>query len=379
MTPAAEEKDAEPSILSGALCPNMPTAESQFEDVRSVVKPLPPASAETSILILTEGEQTELNYLKGFVEHYRLPAKRIQIVHPSGTDPATLVREGMLRLNEQQAKRRLGELPDGATECWIVCDRDSVPSDAWREAMMRAWLVPDLHLALSNPCIELWFLHHFSARRDAYQSIGAQVGGPEVTKWCAGGLYYEQTIVSYAYKSTQALCLEELKRIRPGYKKNSPNLYQKLCPHEAEAFARDFPLEKQMGAGVWSTLPALLVRLLSLAYTETEIGFLLQGLGVEEARLRALSQEKAEAEAALRVLKAQQAQQAQQAAESEALPAASDASEAVEFSFEFEVDVAAQASSGEPRVSISREEPAPLPSLGREGFLRSLRERGAHP
>jgi hypothetical protein len=107
------------------------------------------------LLVFVEGEVTEDEYLT----HYRKLHRRHTAVEidPFHGGPLQLVQWAVKakRAEERAAKRR-GRAHD---EVWCVFDVDQHPN--LEEAIALA-VENDVNVAVSNPCLELWFLLHFS-------------------------------------------------------------------------------------------------------------------------------------------------------------------------------------------------------------------------
>jgi hypothetical protein len=114
-------------------------------------------AVKRSLLVFSEGEATEEGYLLHYWRLYRR-AVTVEIDGFHGT-PLALVQRAVKakRQNERAAPRR-GRAHD---EVWCVFDVDDHPRLAEGLALAREH---GIHLAISNPCIELWFLLHFEDR-----------------------------------------------------------------------------------------------------------------------------------------------------------------------------------------------------------------------
>lgn len=102
-----------------------------------------------SLIVVCEGN-TEKQLLDGLRGRWRIPSARIELVGEAGV-PSTVVRRAKELLDAHRSRYRRSS----PAEVWVVFDRDDHP--CWRDAIQRA---QDLgyHLAVSNPCIELWAL-----------------------------------------------------------------------------------------------------------------------------------------------------------------------------------------------------------------------------
>ena len=108
------------------------------------------------LLIFTEGEQTETSYLRYWHREFR---DRVAIVFDSRHG-------GPKQLVEWAASRKRDELRSATRgggqafgQVWCVFDIDAHPQIPEAIDMAHA---NDIHLAISSPCIELWFVLHFA-------------------------------------------------------------------------------------------------------------------------------------------------------------------------------------------------------------------------
>ena len=117
------------------------------------------------ILIVTEGSQTEPKYF----EHFRNRQTNIDIrvigSRTSGgeTDYLSLIRKAVEYQNKNQISVSTGDA------VWVVADGDvnynnPDPINAKDSLLSKARKLADtigIHIALSNPCFEFWYLLHF--------------------------------------------------------------------------------------------------------------------------------------------------------------------------------------------------------------------------
>jgi len=107
------------------------------------------------ILVFVEGERTEEDYIRHW---HRANRFNVNVrLHPQRGMPRTLVETAAAekRQAEREEKRGRGRAYD---EVWCVFDVDDHPRLHEVEPMARD---NGIHLAVSNPCIELWFMLHF--------------------------------------------------------------------------------------------------------------------------------------------------------------------------------------------------------------------------
>ena len=108
-------------------------------------------------VVATEGGETEPQYFRGLQERGIISRNRVKIEIVETTEGASAPRRVIERLN-LFAQDYLLTHDD---ELWLVIDIDRWPerqlSEVAQEAVQRGY-----HLAVSNPCFELWLLLHAS-------------------------------------------------------------------------------------------------------------------------------------------------------------------------------------------------------------------------
>jgi hypothetical protein len=110
------------------------------------------------ILAFVEGRETEERYLTHWARRHR--DRVLVTIDPFRGGPLQLVEHAVeaKKRDERDAKRGRGKPYD---EIWCVFDIDEHPNiESARSLAERN----DIALAVSNPCIELWFLLHFAER-----------------------------------------------------------------------------------------------------------------------------------------------------------------------------------------------------------------------
>ncbi len=111
------------------------------------------------ILVLTEGEVTEKEYLEGFRGACRNSRVDIQIVGGAGV-PKTII-ESAKELKKEAEKQARGAKDDNLRydEVWCVFDFDEHPHIPAAKQMARD---AGIEVAMSTPCFELWLWLHFA-------------------------------------------------------------------------------------------------------------------------------------------------------------------------------------------------------------------------
>ena len=143
-------------------------------------RPLSARPSRREFLVFVEGLVTEEDYLTHWHRRYRRSVS-IEIHDFRGTPMALVERAAKAKQkNEKDERRGRGRAHD---EVWCVFDVDEHPR--LDEAVQLA-AREGINLAISNPCIELWFLLHFQpqsayiersvAQRAAREHLGCKKG-----------------------------------------------------------------------------------------------------------------------------------------------------------------------------------------------------------
>ena len=109
------------------------------------------------IVIASEGKDTERIYFKALAKEYTNPRVHVHILQRSEEEQNNSSPEYVLKqLNDYKGHYAM----ESDDELWLVVDRDR-----WTEAMLSRVATECaqdefMHVALSNPCIELWLLLH---------------------------------------------------------------------------------------------------------------------------------------------------------------------------------------------------------------------------
>jgi len=111
------------------------------------------------ILVVTEGEVTEPEYLEGFRKSCKNPLVDIRIARQHGRDPHSLVQIAKTERDKASGMaEREGDDNLRYDSVWCVFDIDDHHSAPDAKQMARD---NGIELAISNPAIELWLLLHF--------------------------------------------------------------------------------------------------------------------------------------------------------------------------------------------------------------------------
>ena len=104
------------------------------------------------LLVVTEGEKTEVQYLQGLVQYLRSSGVRVVSMTPKGVgrDPLSVVRA---------AVDLQGRDDDKYDQTWVLVDVDehATLSDAISEGKRE-----NVSVVVSNPCFEIWLVWHYA-------------------------------------------------------------------------------------------------------------------------------------------------------------------------------------------------------------------------
>jgi len=104
------------------------------------------------VVIVCEGKKTEIQYFNGFNERYS--GVKVLPLHGKCTDAKSII----YFAEEQITKYNLNF--DDGDQIWCAFDVDDKPKKEIEDAINHVQS-KNINIALSNPCIELWFLLHF--------------------------------------------------------------------------------------------------------------------------------------------------------------------------------------------------------------------------
>jgi len=113
------------------------------------------------VLIVTEGRETERNYLN-HANRY-LGRKKVEIKCDSNTAPDQLLLKAIKILDQnKQVRSSVGSsfFPSSFDSAWIVFDRNGNEPEQINDVIKKAKR-ENIKTAFSQPCFELWLLLHF--------------------------------------------------------------------------------------------------------------------------------------------------------------------------------------------------------------------------
>lgn len=114
------------------------------------------------LVICCEGEKTEPHYLEWFAKECGVPLRRDVHIIPACGVPETVLSKAITELKIKKREHAKSQTP---FEVWMVIDVDE-HADKMPGILLKAEK-NGIHVALSNPCVEIWALYHFDPVPDA--------------------------------------------------------------------------------------------------------------------------------------------------------------------------------------------------------------------
>lgn len=158
------------------------------------------------ILVVSEGEKTEGIYLSLFIRQLRAANVQIDIMgRECGSDPQTVIEFARAKFQEDK----------GYDVCFCVIDRDNHALNRFNTALSLAKSIDgksssrEFICIVSNPCIEYWFLLHFTYTRSPFSPSGQ--------------------------KSAADCVIDNLKKYLPNYEKTCRESLESLLPLTSKA------------------------------------------------------------------------------------------------------------------------------------------------
>lgn len=109
------------------------------------------------IVIASEGKDTERIYFTALAKEYSNPRVHVHILERSENEQNNSSPEHVLKqLNDYKSQYKL----EADDELWLVVDKDQWEDKMLSRVATECALEVSMHMALSNPCFELWLLLH---------------------------------------------------------------------------------------------------------------------------------------------------------------------------------------------------------------------------
>ena len=174
------------------------------------------------ILIICEGKETEINYFKSFKE--RNSGVNIVPIFGNCTDALNIVRFAKKQMKEYQLDLKKGDL------IWCAFDVDDKKEHQIKDAISSA-NSDNIKIALSNPCIELWFLLHY---KKIISSIDRKDVVYELKKFIKH--YDKNTQVFDILKDKLDVAMKNAEHLNSLYEKNKTELYSRGSNPSSQVF-----------------------------------------------------------------------------------------------------------------------------------------------
>jgi hypothetical protein len=175
------------------------------------------------MLIVCEGKSTEPRYFESFRE--RNSGVNIIPIHSGSTDPRSIVRYSIEKKREYQIRKGDGN------EVWCVFDVDENTDSDLRDSIEHAE-ANGIHVALSNPSFELWYLLHFIMREAA---ISRQEVSDELKRCYLPG--YEKSIrYSSVLRQYLPTAISNAEKLNRHHKRNGSDLHSRAGNPSTQVF-----------------------------------------------------------------------------------------------------------------------------------------------
>ena len=216
--------------------------------------------ATLKLLIVCEGE-TEVLYWKQFLAFLKLQ-DRVEVRKAKSTNPYV---ELKLLLTDFLYRKAIGTQTHRSI--WLVFDRDSHENfDKLRQEIGK---LSDVHVVVSNPCFEYWFLLHYENFKDDLPQKRRLLLDEQQTEDVEGHWVTVNKVQRYEIATDPRECLDALQVYWPGYQKAKGDYLDWLggCTKLAyeRARAKGSPFD-----GHGSDIPDLIDELCKLAGIEPE-------------------------------------------------------------------------------------------------------------
>jgi hypothetical protein len=129
--------------------------------------------------IYCEGEKTEPNYLKKYIQRQFGSERGRDVVRVESTNKNTPIQLVEVAIKHKNSR----SCPDG-DEFWVVYDRESVAkyAHALHATARNSAEANGINIALSNVCFELWILLHFKKNTACYSSYDDLISNSALKK-----------------------------------------------------------------------------------------------------------------------------------------------------------------------------------------------------
>lgn len=153
-------------------------------------------SPSKSILIVTEGQNTEPMYFRGLAELWNVHPKVIYLAPQGEGIPANLVKRAKEEVKALARKARRDELAYNQLgrfdEVWIVFDTEHAQRQGRLDDGVAAAREAGFEIAHSTPCFEFWLALHFAANARPMNTCAEAIGLLERVASLGAGSYSKE-------------------------------------------------------------------------------------------------------------------------------------------------------------------------------------------
>lgn len=141
-----------------------------FRSISSIRRPGPTRLPKSTVLIVCEGEKTEVKYFRSMKRELRLTTTNIEVSRSTkGSGPSSVVKSAII-LRDQRAKDALISLSEPYDQVWCIMDVECPSTNPGLKGACRLAKENGILVALSNPCFEFWYLLHYAFSTSPFSS-----------------------------------------------------------------------------------------------------------------------------------------------------------------------------------------------------------------
>jgi hypothetical protein len=174
------------------------------------------------VVIICEGEKTEILYFKNFNERYS--GVKVEPLHKKCTDAKNIV-----KFAEQQIAEYSLDLDEG-DGIWCAFDVDEKTNSQIKDAISHA-KTKEIGVALSNPSFELWYLLHY---KSIFASITRENVNFELKKYIKN--YSKNTDVFNLLSPNQSNAIKNAENLNRTHFKNQIDLESRESNPSTQVF-----------------------------------------------------------------------------------------------------------------------------------------------
>jgi hypothetical protein len=127
-----------------------------------------------TLVVFSEGEKTEPNYLNGYKGDYAVDPRSIIIKNSKNTDPKGIINDAFKYKQENKLSKN--------DQLWVIFDREGLAkyTHAYHKEATQLANSRGINIAFSNVCFEQWLIYHFSDSTRSYSSYSNLISESEL-------------------------------------------------------------------------------------------------------------------------------------------------------------------------------------------------------